>query len=240
MNIQERIQKEFCSVPLRPGNMPFYSVRSSILAFLKAETASLYGTVLDVGCGYMPYRQLIESVPAVNSYVGMDIAQTTYSGEIEPDLKWDSEQIPADDKSFECVIATEFLEHHPEPEIVLKEILRVMKPNGIFLATVPFIWNLHEIPHDEYRYTPYSLERCLSSAGFRNIKIKPLGGWNMAFAQMIGLWLGFSPMSRFVRPFLKILFFPFYAYLVKTDKRSAGFDGYEQSMFNGLGVTARR
>jgi hypothetical protein len=98
---------------------------------------------------------------------------------------------------------------------------------------------LHEIPHDEYRYTPYSLERLLRNAGFRDVRIKPLGGWNMALAQMIGLWLGFSPMNRLVRSVLKVLFFPFYLYLVKTDRRFEDFDGFERSMFNGLSVTAR-
>jgi SAM-dependent methyltransferase len=240
MNIQERIEKEFHSMPLRPGTMTFYSARSSILASVKAETASFYGTVLDVGCGFMPYRELIESVPAVDRYVGMDLEQPTYYGEIEPDLKWNGERIPADDRSFDCVMATEFLEHYSEPEKVLAEILRVMKPDGRFFATVPFIWNLHEIPNDEYRYTPYSLERHLRNAGFRDIEITKLGGWNMAFAQMIGLWLGFSRIHRFLRPVLKVLCFPFYAYLVKTDKTLEGFDGIERSMFSGLVITARR
>jgi SAM-dependent methyltransferase len=240
MSIQERINKEFLSMPLRPDTLTFYSVRSSILASVKTQTALFYGTVLDVGCGFMPYRNLVESVPAVDGYVGMDLRQPTYYGEIEPDLKWDGERIPADDERFECVMATEFLEHYAEPERVLREIFRVMKPNGMFFATVPFIWNLHELPYDEYRYTPYSLDRHLRNAGFTNIEINPIGGWNMAFAQMIGLWLGFSPIHRLIRPVLKVLFFPLYAYLVKTDKTPAGFDGTERSMFNGLCVTARR
>lgn len=240
MSSKSQIEKEFISIPLSPGNMTFYSPRSSILASVRAETASFHGAVLDVGCGFMPYRNLVESVPAVNSYVGMDLEKPTYYAAVVPDLKWDGVHIPAEDKSFDCVMATEFLEHYSEPEKILKEILRVMKPDGIFFATVPFIWNLHEIPFDECRYTPYSLERHLRNAGFTNIEIKPLGGWNMAFAQMIGLWLGLSPMSRFIRPVLKVLFFPFYLYLVKTDKKFDGFDGDERSMFSGLFVTARR
>ena len=237
---KSQIEKEFISIPLRPETMVFYSPRSSILASVRTETLSFYGAVLDVGCGFMPYRDLVKSVPAVYSYIGMDLERPTYYAAVEPDLKWDGSHIPAEDKSFDCVMATEFLEHYSQPENILKEILRVIKPEGTFFATVPFIWNLHEIPYDEYRYTPYSLERHLRNAGFKNIEIKPLGGWNMALAQMVGLWLGFSPMSRFIRPVLKVLFFPFYLFLVKTDKKFDGFDGAERSMFNGLVIRARR
>jgi glycosyltransferase involved in cell wall biosynthesis len=135
----------------------------------------------------------------------MDLEHPTYYGEARPELKWDGRYIPAEDQTFDCVMATEFLEHYSDPEGILKEIFRVTKPDGKFFATVPFIWNLHEVPHDQYRYTPYSLERHLRNAGFKNIKVQALGGWNMAFAQMIGLWLGFSGIHRFVRPMLNLL-----------------------------------
>lgn len=238
--MQEKIDAEFLSIPFDRRNMTYYSVRSSILASVKTEAASFYGVVLDVGCGFMPYRKLVESVPSVQQYVGMDLEHPTYYGEAQPELKWDGRHIPAEDQTFDCVMATEFLEHYSDPEGILKEIFRVTKPDGKFFATVPFIWNLHELPHDQYRYTPYSLERHLRNAGFKNIKVQALGGWNMAFAQMIGLWLGFSGIHRFVRPMLNFLFFPLYAYLVATDKKPASFDGLSCSMFNGLSVTANR
>jgi SAM-dependent methyltransferase len=125
-----------------------------------------------------------------------------------------------------------------EPEKILKEIWRVTKPGGRFFATVPFIWNLHEIPFDEYRYTPYSLERHLVNAGYKNVEIKALGGWNRSVAQMIGLWLTFSTMHRFARLILSYLLFPVYVLLIKTDRRPTRFDGGENSMFSGLSVTA--
>src|SRR5688572_17994255 len=186
LDLERQIEREFLSVPLRPGTMTFYTVRTSILAAVREEGAKFFGEVLDVGCGFMPYRTIIESIPAVESYTGMDLEQPTYYGNIEPDLKWDGQTIPREDGSFDCVIATEFLEHYPQPEKVLTEVRRVMRPGGLLFATVPFVWNLHEVPYDEYRYTPYSLRRHLESTGFESIEIQPLGGWNLAFAQMIG------------------------------------------------------
>lgn len=237
-SIERQIKDEFLAMPLNPKTMGFYSVRTALLKSVREETKSFYGRVLDVGCGFMPYRKLIESNPQVGKYVGMDLQQPTYYGHIEPDLKWNGEKIPLADESVDCVMATEFLEHYAEPEKILNEIRRVLKPGGRFYATVPFIWNLHEIPYDEYRYTPYSLKRHLKNAGYENIEIKPLGGWNRSFAQMIGLWLTFSKMHRFTRITLSYLLFPFYVLLIKTDCQPIRFDGSENSMFSGLSVTA--
>ncbi len=239
-DLEKQIEAEFLSMPLRPRTMAFYTARTAIFESVKEETRLFYGGVLDVGCGFMPYKGTITSNPRVKKYIGMDLDVPAGYADIEPDLKWNGEQIPLEDESVDCVMATEFLEHHAEPEMVLKEILRVMKPEGHFFATVPFLWNLHEIPHDEYRYTPYALEKHLKRAGFKNIEIKALGGWNLSLAQMIGLWAGFSPMNRFVRSVVKTLLFPFYALLIKTDRKPDTFDGFENSMFTGLCITASK
>jgi hypothetical protein len=87
MNIEKQIEDEFLSVRLRPRTMLFYSVRTAILESVKKESESFYGMVLDVGCGFMPYKKLIESNPKVENYIGMDLEQPTYYGQIVPDLK---------------------------------------------------------------------------------------------------------------------------------------------------------
>ena len=240
MSIEKQIEAEFLKISLSPKTMLIYTPRTAILAGVREAAAAFSGTVLDVGCGFMPYREIIESNPKVGKYVGMDLENSALYGGIGPDLIWSGAEIPLDAESVDCVMATEFLEHHSDPENVLKEILRVMKPHGKFFATVPFIWNLHEIPHDEYRYTPYSLERFLKAAGFKSIEIKALGGWNLSFAQMIGLWLTFSKMGGIKRALLKWAIFPFYVWLIKTDRKPAKFDDWENSMFSGLSVTAEK
>jgi len=188
----------------------------------------------------MPYRPIVESVPEVSEYVGMDLEHSEYYPGVEPVLKWNGQLIPTETATFNCVMATEVLEHCAEPELVLSEIHRVLKPDGRLFITVPFIWNLHEIPNDEYRYTPYSLRRHLENAGFRDVVIKPLGGWNMALAQMLGLWLGFAPLPRFSRRLMGMLLFPVFYCLIKTDRKFSEFDGGSRSMFPGLSATASR
>ena len=240
MNLQEQIEREFLSVSLAPRNLLIYAPRTTILASVRRETPQFHGTVLDIGCGFMPYRKLIESNRNVTEYLGLDLASPTYYANVEPDLKWDGREIPLEDSSVDCVMATEFLEHYAEPDKILAEIFRVTRSSGRFFATVPFIWNLHEVPFDEYRYTPYSLRRLVQAAGFSDVEIRPLGGWNMAMAQQLGLWLTFAPMRNFLRSISKLLVFPIFALLVKTDRIYENFDGHGNSMFSGLSLTARK
>ena len=220
--------------------MTFYTVRRSIADCVRERTAEFYGTVLDVGCGFMPYRSLLTGNPKVEKYLGMDLEQSDLYGSVPPDITWDGGSIPLADESVDCVLATEFLEHHSDPAAVLSEMRRVMRPGGVIVVTVPFIWNLHEIPHDEYRYTPYSLERHFRDSGFQRVEVTTLGGWNRSVAQMLGLWVGFSSMGRITRRILRLLLFPVYVLLIKTDRATAGFDGREKSMFTGLCTTARK
>lgn len=240
MTIEEQIEREFLAVELRPRNMLIYAPRTSILAAVKRETAAFSGSVLDVGCGYMPYRSIIETNPNVTSYEGLDLEQPTYYANVTPDLTWDGSSIPLGDLTQDSVMATEFLEHYSDPESILREIKRVLKPGGKIFCTVPFIWNLHEVPYDEYRYTPYSLQRHFEAAGFTNIEIKPLGGWNLSMAQMLGLWVTFGGPMNVLRRLVRFAVFPIFAVLVKTDRVPDSFDGHLGSMFPGLSITAEK
>ena len=131
------------------------------------------------------------------------------------------------------------MEHCPNPEVVLKEVYRLLKPGGIFFFTVPFLWNLHEVPHDEYRYTPFSLERHLRNSGFKDIDLQATGGWHAAMAQMLGLWVRRSPMSSFKKKYVSIILKPIMRYLIKIDKNS-NIKFVEGQMITGLYGTVRK
>ena len=84
--------------------------------------------------------------------------------------------------------------------------------------TVPFIWPLHEVPNDAYRYTPFSLERHLKNSGFKDIHIKATGGWDAAMAQMLGLWVKRSGVSRKKRKWISFILKPIIKGLIKRDQ----------------------
>ncbi|MDW8465858.1 MAG: class I SAM-dependent methyltransferase [Chloroherpetonaceae bacterium] len=227
---------EFLNPLCVPSKVELYTVRFSLLKAVKENISLFRGKLLDVGCGQMPYKSLILSNnPGVTEYIGLDIGE--YFGS-KPDLFWDGETIPLSDESVDCAMATELLEHCPNPAKVLSEIYRVLRPEGLLFFTVPFIWPLHLVPNDEYQYTPFSLRRLLAQAGFRDISIKALGGWDVSLAQMLSIWVRYRPMRYRYRVILAYALTPVVKLLSVLDKKPSSFT--DNTMANGWYGVARK
>ncbi len=211
--------KDFINIELNFKNLDRYCIRHAIFKSLNTCMPEFSGHLLDIGCGKMPYKEYLLKNAGISSYTGLDIESALqYDKNVKPDFTWKGITMPFEDASFECAFGTEVLEHCPEPEVVLKEVYRVLKPGGVFFFTVPFLWNLHEVPHDEYRYTPFSLTRHLKNSGFTDITLKATGGWHASMAQMLGLWVRRSSMSARKRKILSKFLKPIIKYLIQLDK----------------------
>jgi len=208
---------DYTSPELKADFIDKYFIRKSILDSLKQEIPNFSGELLDVGAGAQPYRELIMSLNSgIDHYCPLDLEASPNYPDCE--YKWDGISMPFSDNRFECAIATEVLEHCPDPEQTLREIYRVLKVDGLLFFTVPFIWPLHDCPYDEYRYTPFSLERHLRAVGFKEIQLKPTGGWDASLAQVIGLWARRRPMTKRQRSIVSMCLLPIIKWLVKKDR----------------------
>ncbi len=209
----------FIIIPFSIENLDAYFIRTSILKALNNDIKFFKGHLLDIGCGKMPYKNYILNHSAVEKYIGLDIESALmYDCDVKPDYTWDGITMPFEIDQFDSAFGTEVLEHCPKPEIILKEVNRVLKPGGVFFFTVPFLWPLHEVPHDEFRYTPFSVKRFLQEAGFENIQIKATGGWHASMAQMIGLWVRRAPLKRRTKTILSYILKPVIKYLIQKDE----------------------
>ena len=132
---------------------------------LKGELADAQGVVLDVGAGAQPYRPL---VPRTATYRAIDsvIARDGFGYDVPDTEYFEGDRWPVEDASVDLVLATETLEHIPDPAVFLAEARRVLRPGGRLLLTVPFAARWHYIPHDYWRFTPASLRDLLGTAGF--------------------------------------------------------------------------
>jgi SAM-dependent methyltransferase len=73
----------------------------------------------------------------------------------------DAYRLPFRDDIFELAVCTEVLEHTHSPELVLRELQRVLKPGGKLLLTTPFAFPIHYAPTDYYRFTRFGLAHLL-------------------------------------------------------------------------------
>lgn len=111
-------------------------------------------------------------------YVAVDLA----AGGAERDYKGldavaDLAALPFPSSSFDACLNVATLEHVREPACVLGELARVLKPGGEFLLVIPQDWEVHQAPHDFFRYTRYGARYLLGRAGFAAVHVVPAGGF---------------------------------------------------------------
>jgi len=222
----------YTRIPLTIKNLDKYVHRKAILAALQESLSLFSGRLLDYGCGRMPYKNYILEHSGVTEYIGLDIENALNYGNVKPDAVWDGTVIPFPDGQFDVVFATEVFEHIFDPGQALHEIHRVLKRGGIIFFTMPFVWPLHEVPHDAYRYTPFALDAFFKQAEFSDILIHPTGGWNAALAQMLGLWVRRKPMSKNKKNLLSCIVLPLMQLLLRNDSKPVAFK--EKTMLPGL------
>ena len=225
----------FVNLKLSKHNLESYIVRSEIYKAVSNVMPLFSGKILDSGCGSMPYKNIILSNnDKVTNYIGLDIESGLNYENVNADFLWDGSIMPFEDSSFDVVISTEVMEHVPDPDSYLMEVKRVLKPGGMFFFTVPFLMSLHEVPNDYYRYTPFALEMIFKRIGFITITIKPMGGYNAAMAQMLGLWVNMYLWGR-KKKMMRIIAKPLIKYLYQNDKVSLDFK--KSTMIVGLSGT---
>ena len=139
------------------------------------------GRLVDIGCGTKPYAAML--IPYVTEHIGVDHEDSLHSKD-NVNLIGTAYKIPVPDQSFDSALCTAVLEHLEEPEQALRECHRVLKPGGIAIYSVPFIWHLHEEPRDFYRFSKYGLEYLFKKTGFEIIELKALSGFWVTFGQL--------------------------------------------------------
>ncbi|BDQ12539.1 MAG: class I SAM-dependent methyltransferase [Chitinophagaceae bacterium] len=229
---EKEIEKIYIKPTLKLG-YGYYLIQKSLIEAVKDLKSKINGNVLDIGCGVMPYKKFLLESGRIKNYIGVDLEHSEYHNKVKPDLFWNGFTIPLDDNTQDWIIATEFLEHYYDTNHILSEILRVLKPGGKLFFSVPFIYTLHEIPHDHHRFTPFSLKNHFNKSGFSNHQIYPRGGFNYSLLIMMSLWAKNAGSSGLIRYLVKFFMFCFHKQLIKKDQKYATYELDYTSFENG-------
>ncbi|MGE5316226.1 MAG: class I SAM-dependent methyltransferase [Acidobacteriota bacterium] len=164
---------------------PFYFARKGLLDGISKNAQSITGRTLDVGCGQKPYERLMAS----SEYIGLEIDSPENRVKKNADAFYDGKRFPFADGEFDSALANQVFEHVFNPDEFLGEVNRVLKPGGMFLMTVPFVWDEHEQPFDFARYSSFGLRSLLQAHGFEVVDhIKSVNDFRVIF-QLINDYL---------------------------------------------------
>ena len=175
-------------------------IEDAVAAF--AHDLAPAARVLDAGAGEGQYARCF----AKHRYCGVDLAVGDQAWDYSHlDAIADLTALPFPDAAFDAAVHIVTIEHLREPLQALLEMARTLKPGGRLLIAAPHEWEVHQAPHDYFRYTRFGLQYLLERSGFEVREMRPAGGYFRLLARRLlnGLqfftggvrWLLFLPAA---------------------------------------------
>ena len=103
------------------------------------------------------------------------------------DVVCDIADLPFLDNSIDVVFNSAVLEHVPNPQKVVDEIYRVLKPGGVIYTAFPFMQGFHASPYDYSRVTEEGIKALHKD--FEVIDVKPFGGPTSGMLWVLQEWV---------------------------------------------------
>lgn len=191
---------------LRAINVQSYYFCSATLdLYVKYIRDYAQGRLLDCGCGLVPYYEVYKD--QVDEIICTDWENSLHGNKLVDVYSDLNDKLNFIDLSFDTVLLTDVLEHIYHPAKLLSEIQRVLKPGGKVIIAVPFLYRIHEQPHDYFRYTEYSLVKLCHEAGLKIIKLEAYGEYldvlfdtiNKVFIRSRFCLKTFMPFTRLIK-----------------------------------------
>ncbi len=150
----------------------FYSLLAADSVREVARWCNLRGAaVLDVGGGPGYFADAFRAAGAAYAGVDPDVGELTARGEAGANtVRASGLRLPLADASLDLTYSSNVLEHVPQPEAMVREMLRVTKPGGMVLISwTPWLspWGGHETAPWHYLGGGYAADRYAARHGHR-------------------------------------------------------------------------
>lgn len=131
------------------------------------------GVVLDIGAGD---RWIQRELPAEATYIALDYPVTGLGlYKARPDILADATCLPLQDACVDMVVCLEVIEHVRAPDALLAEVARVLRSGGNACVSMPFLYPVHDAPHDYQRWTKYGWLRSVENSGLEVVQVRQSG-----------------------------------------------------------------
>ena len=191
------------------------SFRRQMLDTLQERFKNLYhGVVLDIGGRD---RGLFQKPKGkVKKWIFADI-----NDEYKPDIILDVTKMnQIESNSIDVINAIELFEHVADIEKGLSECYRVLKPSGIIVISVPFLYPIHADPYDFQRWTDYKWRTELRELAFSIQNFLIMGRFYTSLAEMLLVKLKDFRTKGFIGKVLFYVFRPFIDQMLKLDYKT--------------------
>jgi len=145
------------------------------------------GIVKEFLKSYSKRNTICLNIGSGNSLISSDIYNVDIFAYDNVDVVCDIENLPFTDNSVDTILNIAVLEHMPNPQKVLDEIYRVLKPNGVIYTAFPFMQGFHASPYDFTRVTEEGIK--VLHKRFEQIDVKPFGGPTSGFLWVLQEWI---------------------------------------------------
>lgn len=145
---------------------------------LRAALAALPGEaplIVDLGCGRGDGVDLVRASRQGARWIGVDIAQ---SAEVDERRRSDAEfrtfdgvHLPLDDASVDLIYTQQVFEHVEQPDPLLADVARVLRPGGVFCGSLSQLEAFHS--RSVGGFTAYGWMRALERAGLTLDEVRP-------------------------------------------------------------------
>jgi SAM-dependent methyltransferase len=143
-------------------------------AYYQVMVKHVSGDLLEIGAGTVPYYGIYKD--SIKSVTTTDWHNSSHSNSYIDVISDSNDGLSFKDEIFDTVLMADVLEHINRPEVLFKDVGRVLKERGKVIVFVPFMYGIHESPHDYFRYTEFSLEKLCLQNNFEILDLSPYGG----------------------------------------------------------------
>ena len=180
--------------------------RKGLYSFLSGEflTIEKGSRVLSVGSGGK-INELLIAISLKNEFdvIQLDIDKNRNPDIVEDICEW------REIEGFDVIVMAEVLEHLHSPKQGLRNVLLSLKEGGKLILTAPFVFPIHDIPFDYYRFTKYGLELILKD--FEDVQVASRNSWSEAICVLLARTVrGSNKWMILVAPFFLIIAFSVY------------------------------